>query len=101
MNNKNLSKVLRELANELEQEEVKKEDSNNSAEMIQTIHETFFKPLSESRILKNIEVAERLNVSPATVTNLINSGSIETTADGRITEYHLWKYLRNNRKDKS
>lgn len=101
MNVNSLSKVLRELANELEQDNAKKEDSNNSAEMIQTIHETFFKPLSESRILKNIEVAERLNVSPATVTNLVSSGCIETTADGRITEYHLWKYLRNNKKDKS
>lgn len=97
MNINSLSKVLRELANELEQDNTKKEDSNNSVEMIQTIHETFFRPLSESRILKNIEVAERLNVSPATVTNLINSGSIETTADGRITEYHLWKYLRNKK----
>lgn len=99
MSNKNLSKVLREIANELDEGEEKVQDSNNSEEVIQTIHDKFFKPLSESRILKNIEVAERLNVSPATVTNLINSGSIETTVDGRISEYHLWKYLRNNKKE--
>ena len=101
MSKANLSRVLREIANELEEVEKKEEQQSNNEEVIQTIHDTFFKPLSESRILKNIEVAERLNVSPATVTNLISSGSIETTADGRITEYHLWKYLRNNKKHRS
>lgn len=98
MSKANLSRVLREIANELEEGEEKEKQQNSTEEVIQTIHDTFFKPLSESRVLKNIEVAERLNVSPATVTNLINSGSIETTADGRISEYHLWKYLRNNKK---
>ena len=62
--------------------------------LLQKMNERYVQPLQESKILKNVEVAKRLDVSPSTVTILIDM----TTADGRVTEYHLWQYLTHDGK---
>ena len=60
--------------------------------LVQTLHDQYVKPLQESVVLKKVDVAKRLNISPSTVTQLIDTGRLATTADGRVTEYHLWQY---------
>ena len=78
------SDELREMADRM--------DSSDN-HVIQYIHDHFIRPLQESRIFTNNEIAEQLHVSPSQVTKLIRTGKMPTTADGRITEYHLWQYL--------
>jgi len=66
--------------------------------LLQTLNDRYVQPLQASKILKNVEVAKRLDVSPSTVTILIDTGRLPTTADGRVTEYHLWQYLTHDGK---
>ena len=61
--------------------------------IVQTLHDSYVRPLQESVVLKKVDVAKRLQISPSTVTQLIDTGRLETTADGRVTEYNLWQYL--------
>jgi hypothetical protein len=63
----------------------------------QTVQNAIFS-LQLAKIIKKREVAELLNISPARVTQLVDSGIIPTAADGHITEFHLRKYLNNNGK---
>ena len=81
--------------------EVAKEIAQNTEAMLEThrqilrkeIHDQYIRPLQEARVLKKVLVAEMLDVSPATVTNLIDTEVLQTTADGRVTEFHLREYL--------
>jgi len=62
-------------------------------ELNKSLYDRYVQPLQASKILKKVEVAKRLDVSPSTVTILIDTGRLPTTADGSVTEYHLLKYL--------
>jgi hypothetical protein len=57
------------------------------------IEDNYIRPLQESRILKKVVIAKMLDVSPATVTHLIETGTIKTTEDGHVTEYLLRLYI--------
>ena len=87
-----ITKIFEQLAKEIAQNNEKLLQSFVQS-LFNMLNERYFKPLHESRILKNKEVAKRLNVCPATVTQLIDTGKLSTTADGRVTEYHLLRYI--------
>ena len=78
-----------------------KEIAKNNEELLQTygkillqkLHDLYIRPLQESVILKKVEVAKRLNISPSTVTQIIDTVKLQTTVDGYVTEYHLREYL--------
>lgn len=90
---KQLINQLHSIADELDKQNVPESPPDN----LQTLHENIIRPLLESRIIKNIEVAKMLKVSPSTVASLIAEGYLSTTSDGKVTEYHLLKYLTNNK----
>jgi len=69
--------------------------------IIQYVHDHFIRPLQECRIYTKNEVAEKLHVSPSYVSKLIKTGMLQTTADGRITHYHLREYIKLNPPNKS
>ena len=85
--NKHLSDELRDLAARVDKYE---------NQTIQYIHDHFVRPLQECRIYTKIEVAEMLKVSAPYVSKLTKTGVLKTTADGRITQYHLREYLTNS-----
>ena len=72
---------------------VAKEVAKNNEWLLQELHDRYVRPLQETAILKKKVVAQRLNVSPGTVTNLIETGKLQTTVDGCVAEYHLREYL--------
>ena len=83
------SHFLRAIADEMER---------NDITNLSFIREFYIRPLQESRILKHIEVAHLLQVSPAAITMMVARGDIQTTNDGKITEYYLCQYLSDKRK---
>ena len=83
---KRLSEELRELAGRVDVME---------NQTIQYIHDNFVRPLQECRTYSKSEVAEMMAVSPPYVSKLTKSGVLKTTADGRVTQYHLREYLTN------
>ena len=87
-----IAKIFEQLAKEIAQNNEKMLQSFVQA-LLYSLHERYIKPLHESRILKNKEVAKRLNVCAATVTQLIDTGKLATNADGRVSEYHLLRYI--------
>lgn len=66
---------------------------NNNERILTVLHDRYIRPLQESKVMKKVEVAKRLDVSPTTVAQMILLGDIPTTKDGKVTEWHLWKYL--------
>ena len=83
------SHFLRAIADEMER---------NDITNLSFIREFYIRPLQEGRILKHIEVAHLLQVSPAAITMMVARGDIQTTNDGKITEYYLCQYLSDKRK---
>lgn len=94
---KQFSNQLRAIADEMDRCHLADSPAPLSDEMIEKVHETFIRPIMESRILKNNEVARKLHVSPSTVAALINAKKLTTTVDGKVTEYHLRLYLSNQK----
>lgn len=92
-----LSDRLRTIANEMDNHS-EGAPVQITEDMIEKFHKDFIRPIMESRILKLREVARMLHVSPSTVGALIDNNFLPTTADGKITEYHLWLYLSNSKK---
>jgi excisionase family DNA binding protein len=81
------SEELREIADRMEV---------NDNYIIKYLHDHFLRPLQECRILSKNEVAEMLKVSASYVSKLTKNGVLKTTADGRVTEFHLREYLTNS-----
>ena len=72
---------------------VAEEIAKNNEWLLNELHKRYVRPLQETAILKKKVVAKRLKVSPGTVTGLIDTGKLQTTVDGCVSEYHLWDYL--------
>jgi hypothetical protein len=64
--------------------------------IIRAIHDRYIRPVQEATVMRKVDVARRLNVSNSTVTQLIDTNALKSTADGRVTEYHLWQYIAGN-----
>ena len=93
----NLPDKLRDIADQLERQSRNEVETGLSDEMKQFIQTNYIRPIQESRILKNSEIAKILHLSPTTVGTMVKKGIIDSTPDGKITEYHLWKYLTNHK----
>jgi len=81
---KSINELLNLVANEI---------AKNNEWVLQELHDRYVRPLQESEILKKNEVAKRLGVCSSTVANLIETGVLQSTADGRVTEFHLREYI--------
>ncbi len=89
------STVLRLFTSQVERVE------KNNEFIIAELHDRFIRPLQQSRILKNVEVAKMLGVAPSTITSLVAQGKLNTTRDGKISEFNVWQYLTTNENNNS
>ena len=66
---------------------------------VRLIHDRYIRPVQESTLMRKVDVARRLNVSPSTVTQLIDCNALKSTSDGRVSEFSLWQYITDDGKN--
>jgi len=94
------SELLKEMTNVITKTVAEVMNEKNE-QIARLTFDMYIRPVQESTLLKKVDVAKRLNVSPSTVTQLIDSNALKSTADGRVSEFHLWQYITNDGKNLS